>query len=173
MSPGCLLIQNPRFIKGQSTLLVDDVSLHTTVAGHVERTNRLLTVRPFRNASYHGEVGDVVVGRISNVAQKKWKVDIYAKLDASLQLSAVNLPGGELRRRSIEDELMMREYLSEGDLISAEVQKVSTEDGLIHLHTRSLNYGKFGQKLIIKFKPYNIKISAYDYYSVTKFLKPE
>lgn len=84
MSPGCLLIQNPRFIKGQSTLLVDDVSLHTTVAGHVERTNRLLTVRPFRNASYHGEVGDVVVGRISNVAQKKWKVDIYAKLVSEL-----------------------------------------------------------------------------------------
>lgn len=103
----------------------------------------------------------------------KFSYSFSSLQDASLQLSAVNLPGGELRRRSIEDELMMREYLSEGDLISAEVQKVSTEDGLIHLHTRSLNYGKFGQKLIIKFKPYNIKISAYDYYSVTKFLKPE
>ena len=35
-----------------------------------------------------------------------------------LQLSSVNLPGGELRRRSAEDELSMRNYLQEGDLVS-------------------------------------------------------
>ena len=80
VSPGCLITQNPGFIKGHGTLLVDDVRLHATVAGHVERINRLVTVRPFKNARYHGEVGDVVVGRISEVAQKKWKVDVYAKL---------------------------------------------------------------------------------------------
>jgi len=34
-----------------------------------------------------------------------------------LQLSSVNLPGGELRRRSAEDELSMRNYLQEGDLV--------------------------------------------------------
>ena len=36
------------------------------------------------------------------------------RLDAVLQLSSVNLPGGELRRRSAEDELSMRKYLQEG-----------------------------------------------------------
>ena len=36
---------------------------------------------------------------------------------------------------------MMREYLSEGDLISAEVQSVFS-DGQLSLHTRSLKYGK-------------------------------
>jgi len=35
----------------------------------------------------------------------------------------------------------MREYLSEGDLISAEVQTVYS-DGHLSLHTRSLKYGK-------------------------------
>ncbi len=39
-----------------------------------------------------------------------------------LALSSVNLPGGELRRRSAEDELSMRRYLQEGDIISAEVR---------------------------------------------------
>ena len=45
------------------------------------------------------------------------------------------------RKRSEEDERMMREYLSEGDLISAEVQSVFS-DGQLSLHTRSLKYGK-------------------------------
>lgn len=45
------------------------------------------------------------------------------------------------RRRSVEDEQMMRIYLQEGDLISAEVQSVFS-DGSLSLHTRSLKYGK-------------------------------
>lgn len=45
------------------------------------------------------------------------------------------------RRRSAEDEHMMRQYLQEGDLISAEVQDIF-QDGSLSLHTRSLKYGK-------------------------------
>ena len=41
----------------------------------------------------------------------------------------------------------MREYLSEGDLISAEVQSVFS-DGQLSLHTRSLKYGKVSHKLL-------------------------
>lgn len=36
---------------------------------------------------------------------------------------------------------MMRQFLQEGDLISAEVQSVYS-DGSLSLHTRSLRYGK-------------------------------
>ena len=53
----------------------------------------------------------MVVGRITEVQQKRWKVHINGRLDAVLQLSAINLSGGELRRKSLEDELKMREYL--------------------------------------------------------------
>lgn len=52
------------------------------------------------------------------VQQKRWKVETYSRLDSVLQLSSVNLPGGVLRRRGIQDELMMRDYFREGDLIS-------------------------------------------------------
>lgn len=45
------------------------------------------------------------------------------------------------RRRSAEDEQMMRKHLQEGDLISAEVQNIFS-DGSLSLHTRSLKYGK-------------------------------
>lgn len=51
-------------------------------------------------------------------------MDTNSRVDSVLHLSYVNLPGGELRRRSAADQLTMREYLNEGDLISAEVQQV-------------------------------------------------
>ena len=51
-------------------------------------------------------------------------MDTNSRLDSVLALSSVNLPGGELRRRSAEDELSMRRYLQEGDIISAEVSTV-------------------------------------------------
>ena len=97
-------------------------------------------------------VGDVVVGRITEVGQKRWKVECGARLDSQLQLSSVNLPGGELRRKSLEDEKMMRDYLQEGDLVSAEVQNVH-QDGVLSLHTRSLKYGKLPQGLLVRVSP--------------------
>eukprot|EP00798_Chlamydomonas_sp_ICE-L_P007459 gene7459-600_t len=60
---------------------------------------------------YTAEQGDVVIGRVSE------------------------------RRRNAEDELNMRSFFREGDLISAEVQQVMG-DGSIALHTRSFKYGK-------------------------------
>uniref|UniRef100_A0A2K5EZR3 Exosome component 2 n=1 Tax=Aotus nancymaae TaxID=37293 RepID=A0A2K5EZR3_AOTNA len=74
---------------------------------------------------YIGEVGDIVVGRITEVQQKRWKVETNSRLDSVLLLSSMNLPGGELRRRSAEDELAMRGFLQEGDLISGVLVQVS------------------------------------------------
>jgi hypothetical protein len=45
---------------------------------------------------YIGEIGDVVVGRITEVSQKKWKVDTNSTQDSILLLSSINLPGGIL-----------------------------------------------------------------------------
>lgn len=46
---------------------------------------------------------------------------------------------------------MMRKYLQEGDLISAEVQSIF-DDGSVSLHTRSLKYGKVSRKKTANFK---------------------
>ena len=73
----------------------DQETLRASVAGRLERVNKLISVRPYKTR-YQGEIGDVVVGRITEVQQKRWKVDTNAKLDAALLLSSVNLPGGEL-----------------------------------------------------------------------------
>lgn len=43
---------------------------------------------------------------------------------------------------------MMRDYLKEGDLVSAEVQQIH-HDGVLSLHTRSLKYGKLAQGILL------------------------
>ena len=45
-------------------------------------------------------------------------------------------------RKIFHDELQMRKYFQEGDLLVAEVQQVSSSDGSATLHARSLKYGK-------------------------------
>ncbi|EDV27544.1 uncharacterized protein TRIADDRAFT_21452 [Trichoplax adhaerens] len=140
--------------RGHGTYLQDN-KLKASVAGFVEKVGKLICVKPVKSR-YNGEVGDVVVGIITEVGQRRWKVDTYSRLDSLLMLSAVNLPGGELRRRSEKDELMMRQHLTEGDLISAEVQSVHG-DGSLALHTRSLKYGKLIQGTLVTVAPALIK----------------
>ncbi len=90
------------------------------------------------------------------VAQRRWRVDANARLTANLSLSGVILPGGQLRRRSEEDERAMRSYLREGDLISAEVQAIMS-DGKLSLHMRSEKYGKLGQGVMLRVSPSLVK----------------
>ncbi|KAE8260771.1 hypothetical protein A4X13_0g157 [Tilletia indica] len=114
----------------------------SSLCGTVHLTNRLVSVRPTR-ARYAPEVGDLVVARITDVhpGARRWKCDIRSRLDANLLLSSVNLPGGVQRRKLDADEMQMRAFFSEGDLLVAEVQQVFN-DGGVSLHTRSLRYGK-------------------------------
>lgn len=81
------------------------------------------------------------MGRIVEVQAKRWRVDVAAPLLAQLPLSSINLPGGILRKRTTADELQIRTFFSEGDLVIAEVQSIYS-DGAAALHTRSLKYGK-------------------------------
>lgn len=154
VSPGDVITREGGYMRGHGTYTKDDI-LYASVAGAVQRVNKLISVTPPKT-KYQGEIGDVIVGRITEVQQKRWKVEINARLDAALQLSSVNLPGGELRRRSAEDELTMRKYLQEGDLISAEVQNLF-HDGAVALHTRSLKYGKLSQGTLVTVSPSLIK----------------
>nr|KAF7427084.1 hypothetical protein H0235_006778 [Vespula pensylvanica] len=154
-TPGEEISSQPNFLRGHGTYVDDENTLRASVAGVLEKVNKLISVRPLK-ARYQGEIGDVVVGRITEVQQKRWKVDINSKLDSILLLSSVNLPGGELRRRSAEDEQTMRRYLQEGDLICAEVQSTFV-DGSISLHTRVLKYGKLSQGIMLKVPPTLIK----------------
>uniref|UniRef100_A0A2K6KSI0 Exosome component 2 n=2 Tax=Rhinopithecus TaxID=542827 RepID=A0A2K6KSI0_RHIBE len=122
--PGDTITTDTGFMRGHGTYMGEE-KLIASVAGSVERVNKLICVKALKTR-YIGEVGDIVVGRITE------------------------------RRRSAEDELAMRGFLQEGDLISAEVQAVFS-DGAVSLHTRSLKYGKLGQGVLVQVSPSLVK----------------
>ncbi|PWY97995.1 hypothetical protein BCV70DRAFT_202173 [Testicularia cyperi] len=140
------------FMKGHGTFLspTSDEIL-SSQCGTVERVNKLISVRPARSR-YAAEVGDLVIGRVTEVGPKRWKVDINSKTDSSLQLSSINLPGGIQRRKVESDELQMRNFFQENDLLVAEVQMLF-QDNSSSLHTRSLRYGKLKNGVLVKVSP--------------------
>jgi exosome complex component RRP4 len=152
VTPGEPISAEPGFLRGHGTLVRHDGALVATVAGVVERVNKLVSVRPLRSSRYVGEVGDVIVGRVLEVGQKRWKVDVGGRQDAVLLLSSINLPGGEQRRRTAEDQLNMRHFYVEHDLVSAEVQAFF-QDGSMSVHTRSLMYGKLRDGVLVSVTP--------------------
>ncbi|GAB1518448.1 Exosome complex component rrp4 [Rhizoctonia solani] len=131
-SPGEPITSSQAFMRGHGTF-VEDEQVIASVAGTVERVNKLVSVKPVKSR-YTPEVGDLV-------QNKRWKVDVNSRQDGLLMLSSVNLPGGVQRRKLESDELQMRTFFEESDLLVAEVQSLFS-DGSISLHTRSLRYGK-------------------------------
>ena len=137
--------------------------LIASVAGTVERVNKLISVIPISPSIYNGQVGDLIVGRIVGVGGSRWKVSLTCSppiasasngslKEGQLPLSGVNLPGGVQRIRTSEDVLAMRTLFREGDLLTCEVQQVQN-DGTLILHTRSLRYGKLDNGVLITVPP--------------------
>jgi exosome complex component RRP4 len=71
VTPGETVTSNPQWMRGHGTYLVEDketggTSIVATVAGTVQKVNKLLSVKPLRSR-YQPEIGDLVVGRIVEV----------------------------------------------------------------------------------------------------------
>ncbi|KAM7533908.1 hypothetical protein Aperf_G00000113233 [Anoplocephala perfoliata] len=114
--------------------------MYASLAGRMKSVNKLVYVEP-PNTRYSGNVGDTVVGRIVEVEQKRWKVDVNSYRLANLSLANVKLPTGELRRKSEDDERAMRSFMREGDLIVAEVREIY-RDGSLQLHMPGMRTGR-------------------------------
>jgi exosome complex component RRP4 len=96
-----------------------------------------------------GEVGDVIVGRINEVAGDRWMVDFGGTQMASLPLGGINLPGSVQRRRTDEDKMQMRDFFEEGDVFACEIQKIM-ENGEVIVHCRSNKYGILRNGQLVK-----------------------
>lgn len=143
--PGDVVSAESGLMPGYGTVMGSQ-GIQSTVLGRVVKVNKLLCVVPLKPARYKGEVGDVVVGTVVDVQQKRYVVDVGSSLHAVLLLSAVNLPGGVLRRRTELDALQMREHLNEGDVVVCEVQQSGST---LHLHTRSQRYGRLDRGVLL------------------------
>ncbi|XP_076904495.1 exosome complex component RRP4 homolog [Bidens hawaiensis] len=146
--------QEDAILKGHGTTVLDG-EVVATVCGVIERVNKLVYVRTLR-ARYKPEVGDVVVGRVIEVAPKRWKLEVNFSQHAVLMLSSMNLPDGIQRRRTQVDELNMRSIFEENDVVSAEVRE-TMRDGGLQLHARSEKYGKLEKGQMLTVSPYLVK----------------
>ncbi|AAW40686.1 hypothetical protein CNBA0770 [Cryptococcus deneoformans B-3501A] len=163
VSPGEVITSSKEYMRGHGTY-VEESNVVSSVAGTIERVNKLISVRPLRSR-YTPEVGDLVIGRIVEVGAQRWRVDANGRQDAVLMLSSVNLPGGVQRRKIESDALKMREFLAEGDLLVAEVQAFFG-DGAMSLHTRSLKYGKLRNGFLLTVPPQLIRRLKSHFYHI-------
>lgn len=141
-------------LKGHGTA-ENDGEVVATLCGVVERVNKLIYVRTLR-ARYKPEIGDIIVGRVIEVAPKRWRLEINFSQDAVLMLSSMNLPDGIQRRRTAVDELNMRSIFEENDVVCAEVRGFQ-HDGSLHLQARSEKYGKIERGQLLTVAPYLVK----------------
>jgi exosome complex component RRP4 len=160
------------FLRGHGTYLDVNESgqqcLVATVAGTVQRVNKLISVHALASQAYAGHVGDLVVGRIVSVGPSRWSVQLGssegggAQKLASLPLSGVHLPGGIQRVRTSQDARDMRQFLAPGDVVCAEVHKVlgggggggGPDGGTLQLHTRTLeHFGKLENGVCLSVPP--------------------
>ena len=81
---GEIITKSEGFMKGHGVVHRNG-NLIATVAGFIEQTNKLIFVRPIKTR-YIPEVGDVIVGRVKEVGDKIWLIDIAAQLHATLVL---------------------------------------------------------------------------------------
>ncbi|RDX81767.1 Exosome complex component RRP4-like protein [Mucuna pruriens] len=137
-----------------------------TVCGVVERVNKLVYVRALRSR-YKPEVGDIVIGRVVEVAQKRWRLEINYSQSAVLMLSSMNMPDGVQRRRTSVDELNMRCIFEETDVVCAEVRGFQ-HDGL-HLQARSWKYGKLSRGQLLTIPPYLVKRQKQHFHHLEEF----
>ena len=140
----------------------EDSRLVASTVGIVQRTNKLVSVVPLsERGGYTGQVGDLVVGRITTVSSTRWTVQLAPgggpTSEAALPLSGGYLPGGAQRMRTAQDARAMRFFLKEGDLVAAEIHKVPSSGNSAsswQLHTRSSRYGKLENGCLVTVPPF-------------------
>ena len=151
--PGALITADPGFMAGRGTY-TDNNAIYAALVGHTVLTNKLISVRPLK-PRFSASTGDVVIGRVAQIFNKKWAVELEATDRASLHINSVRLEDVQ-RRKTEEDEQKMRELFAEGEFLVAEVRAATPDQG-ISLHIRNENFGKLIGGLLVAVKSYLIR----------------
>ncbi|KAI4840684.1 exosome complex component RRP4 [Plasmodium brasilianum] len=135
-----------RFLKG-SGLYEENENFYACILGTVNYINKLVYVEPLRG-KYTGAVGDLLVGKIKDINNDKWVVEIGSYCRALLSISQTNISLFSQRIRLYNDVINMINIYKPNDIIACEVQRI-LNDGCIILHTRSSIYGKLTNGVLI------------------------
>jgi len=130
--------------------------------GEIHQTDRLITIQ-HKSQWYVPCVGDVVVGKVTRIANKRWYVEINSKTEAVLMLTAINLEGNVQRRKGELDEIMMQKYFALGDILVAEVQSVGQKP---QIHTRSEKYSKIPFGVLLEMHPRSVGRGKTQFYTL-------
>lgn len=117
-----------------------------SVCGEVKQIDRLITVET-NTYWYTPCIGDVVVGRVTGIANKRWYLEINTRQEAILLLNSIDLIGNVQRRKGELDEIKMGEYYGIGDIVIGEVQAVGNK---VQIHTRNPKYRKILFGVLLK-----------------------
>src|SRR4051794_28102746 len=79
VTPGEVITTDPSYMRGHGTYLDENNHLRSSIAGMVSKLNRLVLVTPLSTRRYVGDIGDVVLGRVLDIGNKRWRVDIRAR----------------------------------------------------------------------------------------------
>lgn len=117
-----------------------------SVHGEVKQVDRLISVET-DTYWYNPCIGDVVVGKVTAIANKRWCLDINTRPEAVLLLNSIDLVGNVQRRKGELDEIKMGEYYGVGDIVIGEVQAVGNK---VQIHTRNPKYRKILFGVLLK-----------------------
>ncbi|OQS54640.1 EXOSC2 [Ecytonucleospora hepatopenaei] len=170
--PGEEILDNSQkeFTYGLGTYETDN-KIKSSLFGAVKFHNRIVVCESFFSFKYFPNVGDVIIGRVVEISNKKWKIACNSINEATLSLGSVLMPGVAQRIKDEEDEMEMHKIYGIGDVIICEVQKTS-KNGLCTLHSRSSKYGKLTDGLLLQIPYFLIKKqkSIYDYCKIKVFV---
>lgn len=123
--------------------------LCSTVFGIPQKLNTIIISRPLFYFKYTPNVGDIIIGRIIEIFNKKWKVDCNSYYESTLSLGAIFLPGDIQRRKSKDDETSMRCLYQLNDLVICEVQKI-TKNNMVTLNPYMDKYSSLEEGILFK-----------------------
>lgn len=158
--PGGLITTDQGYMAGRGTY-TNKSGIYSALVGRTVITNKLISVKSLK-PRFVASTGDVVIGKVVQIFNKKWIVEIEATDRASLHINSVTLEDIQ-RRKTEEDEQKMRELFAEGEFLVGEVRASSPDQG-ISLHIRNENFGKLTGGVIVNVKSYLIRRQKSHFY---------
>ena len=140
MVPGEMIIEGEDYLPGDSTEKRDG-KIYATRYGLAEEQNNLIKVISL-SGSYNPRRGNTVIGKVTNLTQNGWIVNIGSAENAFLSVA-------EVPRYVNKDAL--DEVLDVGEMVTAKIWSISKRG--IDISTKSRGLGKIQEGMIFKVNP--------------------